>query len=160
MENEDLENIGAKINSIRQDPTMYTLQKNSETREHQKKLWMHIIFHYCFINHIYTVTVTDLQNSDVAKHPDKQSNRSLKHADLEEIMEFMKEEEYAQTSDNHVFIISGKNRMNLIADGLTEWAREDPLEREQMLIADIHDDEKFQTIPVDFLVKVAEHMDD
>ena len=50
--------------------------------------------------------------------------------------------------------------MNLIADGLTEWAQEDPLDREQMLIADIHDDEKFQTIPVDFLVKVAQHMDD
>ena len=50
--------------------------------------------------------------------------------------------------------------MELIADGLTEWAKEDPMDREQMLIADIHDDEKFSTIPVDFLVKVAEYMDD
>ena len=50
--------------------------------------------------------------------------------------------------------------MELIADGLTEWAKEDPEDREQMLIADIHDDEKFETIPVEFLIKVAEWMDD
>ena len=50
--------------------------------------------------------------------------------------------------------------MNLIAGGLLEWVKEDPMDREQMLIADIHDDEKFQTIPVEFLVKVAEYMDD
>ena len=105
MENEDLENIGAKINSIRQDPTMYTLQRNSDTREHQLKLWMHIIFYHCFINHIYTITVTDLQNSDVCKHPDQQSNRCLKHADLEEIMNYMKNNEYALSDDNHVYII-------------------------------------------------------
>ena len=44
MDNIDLEQIGSKIKTIRQDPTMYTLQRNPEVREHQKKLWMHVVY--------------------------------------------------------------------------------------------------------------------
>ena len=112
------------------------------------------------MNHIYSVTAADMQSSDIVKHPDQQSNRSLNQADIQQVLKFMKLQHYAMSDDESVFIVWGKNRMNLIAGGLLEWVKEDPMDREQMLIADIHDDEKFQTIPVEFLVKVAEYMDD
>ena len=159
MDNIDLDKIAIKINTIRQDPTMYTLQRNPEVREHQKRLWMHVIYFHCFMNHIYSLTPTDLQSFEVSKHPDQQSNRSLKMHDIKEILQFMKNQHYAFSEDDNVFVISGRNRMKLIADGLKDWAKEDPVDREQMLIADIHDDEKFVTIPVEFLVKVAQYME-
>ena len=80
--------------------------------------------------------------------------------DIKEILTFMKDQKFALTDDDNVYIICGRNRMRTIANGLIEWAKEDPVDREQMLIADIHDDEKFETIPVEFLIKVAQFMDD
>uniref|UniRef100_A0A7S3J6G5 Uncharacterized protein n=1 Tax=Euplotes harpa TaxID=151035 RepID=A0A7S3J6G5_9SPIT len=121
---------------------------------------MHILYFHCFANHIYCVTPGDLLAMDVVRHPDAGSTRSLKMKDVNEVLATMKRERFVLTDDDNVYVVCGKNRMRLIADGLNEWAREDPGDREQMLIADVHDDEKFQTIPVEFLIKVAEFMDD
>ena len=69
-------------------------RNNYDVREHQKKLWMHIIYYHCFVNHIYSITPGDLQSSDIVKHPDLQSNKGLKLNDLEEILDYMKDQEF------------------------------------------------------------------
>ena len=159
MEDIDFDKIGVKVNAIRRDPAMYTLQRNNDVREHQLTLWMHIIYYHCFMNHIYTLTPTDLCSFDVVKDPES-STRSLKTKDINEILSFMKQRGYVITDDDNVYVVCGRNRMRIIANGLIEWAKEDPVDREQMLLADIHDDEKFQTIPVEFLIKVAQFMEE
>ena len=84
---------------------MYTLQREPGVRDHQMRLWMHIIYYHCFMNHIYSVTAADMQSSDIVKHPDQQSNRSLNQADIQQVLKFMKLQHYAMSDDESVFIV-------------------------------------------------------